>query len=411
MRVNQKTIVISSAALGLAFGFGPVFLGTMGIFLKPMAASFSWSRGDVAMLPMFALLGTAVGAPIIGIIADKIGWRKVLGISVIAFPAGLLAMALAPSSYTYIVVAGFLVGIFGAGTSPAGYIAIISLAFDRRLGMSLGLAMIGIGVGSLAMPILATDLIEIMDWRRAYMGIALICLLIGVIACGGIFSKNYSGSIQITDREADHSYLHAPQEKQGLLFRQVIFDFRFWIIVLVGMIVAGATLGAFIHLVSYATDLGINVEFAAHSAGLLGLGVAVTRVGVGFLLDRMFAPFVACAAFLLGAAGLYALVILTLQSATYLPLAALLIGIATGAEGDLIPFLAKRYFGVTAFGIIFGLLMGAVGFGGAIGAYIYGLAFDVHKSYDLAMQISAILMLMCGFFILSLGKYRFSAAR
>src|SRR5881392_2942285 len=93
MGSTNKAMIVFGVALGLTFGFGPMFFSVVGVFLKAMTASFQWSRADVALLPMLAMLGTAIGAPIAGYAADRIGWRKVIGYSIILFAASLLALA------------------------------------------------------------------------------------------------------------------------------------------------------------------------------------------------------------------------------------------------------------------------------------------------------------------------------
>ncbi len=400
-------LVVLGAAVGLACGFGPVFLGVTGIVLKPMAASFDWSRADVAILPMLGLGGASVGAPLIGYIADRTGWNKVIAISIVLFSLGLMVLAGAPASHAFIVTIGILIGMAGAGTTPAGYIAVISLVFDRRLGLALGLAMIGSGVGGAAMPIIAGRLLVLLDWRLTYVCVGGFCLVTGVVAHQLIFrtlANSESAAGSGTTGQAAEEVLPAGD---GLTLSQAIRDYRYWLIGVVVVLVAGATLGTYVHLVSYATDRGISPALAAQSAGLVGFGIALGRIGVGLMLDKLFAPLVALGSFLLGAAGNYLLTTDILQSAWPLPLAGVLVGLAMGAEGDLVPFLTKRYFGVRAFGSIYGPLMGLAGIGSALGAYAYGWCFDLLQSYTPILQASAIICCICGFAILFLGPYRF----
>lgn len=409
LTLRQQVLVILGAAAGLSGGFSPVFLGAMGIVLKPMAVSFNWSRADVAMLPMLGLLGLAIGAPLIGYIADRKGWNKVIAFSIVLFPLGLLAMAIAPPSHAYIIVVGLLTGIAGAGTTAAGYIAVISLAFERRLGMAMGLATIGLGVGAMTMPVIVGKLIEVMDWRQAYACIGGYCLLLGLVAHRLIFRnlethKSGSSSGKIASPAEEMIYAGT-----GISLNQAIGGYRFWVIGAVGALVAVTLIGAIIHLVSYATDRGISPALAAQSAGLAGFGVVLARTGVGFMLDRIFAPFLAFGVFLLSAAGLYLLTTDIHQFTWVLPLAAILVGVSAGAEGDLIPFLTKKYFGVRAFGSIYGTLMGIAGVGGAFGAYIYGLSFDLLKSYIPVFQAAAILLCACSLAMLTLGRYQFAS--
>ncbi|MDD5007207.1 MAG: MFS transporter [Syntrophorhabdaceae bacterium] len=408
IKSRQKVLVVFGAALGLACGFGPAFFGTLGILLKQMAASFNWGRGDIAVLPMVGMLGASIGAPLIGYIADRKGWNKVILFSVVLFALGLLAVSVAPVSYAYIIAVGLFTGIVGVGTTPAGYIAVISLAFDRRLGMALGLAAIGTGVGSMAMPIIVSKLIEVMDWRQAYLCVSGLILLFGLSAHQLIFRSSGAMKSNPGSNKTSLASKKITNAGVGISFYHAIAGYRFWVIGIATVFAGGITMGALVHLVSYATDRGIGPAFAAQSAAWMGFGIAAARTGVGFILDKIFAPIVACVALFLGATGLYLLSINILPSVWILPLAAILVGVATGAEGDLVPFLVKKYFGVVAFGSIYGTLMGAVGFGSGVGSYAYGWSFDLFKSYIPAFQVSAILLCACGLALLTLGRYQYA---
>lgn len=407
LSVRQKVLVVIGAALGLACGFGPAFFGVSGIFLKPIALSFDWSRADVAVLPMLGMIGTAIGAPIIGQIADRTGWNKVIGFSIMLFPLGLIALSVAPPSHAYIIGVGLLIGIFGAATTAAGYVAVVSSVFDRRLGMALGFTLVGSGVGAMAMPVVAGKLIELMDWRQAYACLAGISLLLGVVAHQIIFrvlaaNRSNSDSSSGIVAKAPKDIVDANEE---ISFAQAIRGYRFWLIAIVAALVAGTTLGTNVHLAAYASDRGVSLSVAAQSVGLLGLGLTLARLVVGLILDRVFAPLVALGAFLLGAAGFYMLTADISQFPWLLPMAAILVGISIGAEGDIIPFMVKKYFGVRAFGSIFGALFAMIVVGGATGAYVFGWLFDLQKSYAPVLQVSAVLCGACSLAILLLGRY------
>lgn len=415
LSLRQKMLVLLGAAVGLASGFGPVFFGAAGIFLKPMAISFHWNRADAAMLPMLGLVGAAIGALLIGSIANRTGWNRLTAFSIMLFPLGLLTLSVAPANHAFVASIALLTGIVGVGTTALGYIAILSRVFDRRLGMALGFMMIGHGVGTTAVPIVAGKLLEVMDWRQAYACFAGISLLLGVVAHRLVFRVLDDTQTESGARKGKAADSSAPQAiapaGDGLSLRQAIASYRFWLIGVVVMVVSGTTLGGFIHLASYASDRGIGSAVAAQSAGLVGFGVAVTRVATGFILDKVFAPLVAFVAILLGALGFYLLTTDIVQSVWILSLAAILIGVSSGAEGDIIPFLARKYFGIRAFGSIYGALFAIATIGGALGPYIYGLSFDRFKSYMPILQASALLCCICGLAILMLGRYRFAASR
>lgn len=406
----QKALVVCGAALGLACGFGVMFFSVAGIFLKPIAAEFSWGRADVALLPMLGMAGVAFGAPIMGYIADRVGWRKMIACSIFFFSLALLALSMAPPNRAYLAAVGFAGGMLGAATTAAGYLAILPRVFDRRLGMALGFGMLGSGLGGVGAPLLAEALIGSVGWRQAYGVLALIALLLGAAAHQLIFR-----AARLTELAFDSDKAHRPAHEgvrlsEGLTLSQALATCRFWLIAVVIALVSCTILGGFVHLASFASDRGMSSELAARAMAACGLGLAVSRVAVGAILDRVFAPLVGFVVFLLGALG-FAILIYAPSDVTFLLLlAALFLGISTGAEGDLIPFWTRKYFGQKAFGSIYGTLFGIATMGGALGPYVYGLAFDRVKSYTPIHEISAVVCGLCGLMILLLGRYPYGGS-
>ncbi len=403
----HQVAIVCGAALGLACGFGAMFFSVAGIFLKPIAASFGWGRADVALLPMLGMAGVAVGAPIVGHLAERLGWRRVIAASIALFAVVLLALSVAPPSRAYLAAVGFAGGLLAAATTAAGYLAILPLVFDRRFGMALGFGMLGSGLGGIVAPILANALIEALGWRQAYLGLALVVLAFGAAAHQLIFRTLRRARVSAEPHGAMRALARDAASGEGLSLGEALVTFRFWLIAVVIFSVSCAILGGFVHLASFASDRGMSAELAARATALTGLGLALSRVGVGAVLDLVFAPLVGLIAFALGAAGFALLVYYPPELPLLLLLGALLLGVSTGAEGDLIPFLSRKYFGQRAFSSIYGTLFGIATLGGALGPYAYGALFDHLRSYTPLHGASALVCAACALAILALGPYRY----
>ena len=145
--------------------------------------------------------------------------------------------------------------------------------------------------------------------------------------------------------------------------------------------------GMLAHFKPMLSGMGIPGEQAGWIAGMVGIAVMVSRVVIGYLIDRIFAPRVALVVFLLSAAGM--VVLSTGNAAGFAIPAALLLGLSMGAEIDLLAYLAGRYFGLKSFAVIYGLLFSAFLAGTALGPWAYGAAYDADGSYAAMLLIGA----------------------
>lgn len=397
----QKSILVLGALIGLAVGFAAVYFGTLSVFLKPIAGEFGWGRGQLSAVALMAMVGQALGAPLVGRMVDRYGAPRVIGSAIVLMALGLVAFSALPASIAVVGGLSFLLGIVGVASTPAGYLTLLPKYFSKRLGLALGTAMVGIGIGAVGAPILAQELISTVGWRNAYIWLAGIALVFGLFA---VLLTAMSGSKIVQEQKKRP----VGTGQDGLRLSEAIRTVQFWVIAAMIFVVSSAGLGAFIHMVSLLTDRGVSAPVAATAAGMAGLGMVLGRFIAGALMDWIDARYVAAGSFLLGALGLVSVALIP-SDAQFIVIAIsmCLIGFTLGAEGDLIPFLVKHYFGLKAFGTIYGLYFSAYSLGGVVGPIVFGATFDRTGSYVAALLGAALACVFGVAAALTLGQYKY----
>ena len=130
--------------------------------------NFAASRGSVSLV--FSLAGFLYfGLGFVsGPLADRWGSRSMAILGMLLLGVGL-ALASAARSLTQVYVDyGLGVGL-GVGFSYVPVVGAVQRWFVKQRGLASGLAVSGIGVGTLVMPPVAAFLIEAFGWRTAYL--------------------------------------------------------------------------------------------------------------------------------------------------------------------------------------------------------------------------------------------------
>jgi MFS family permease len=129
------------------------------------------------------------------------------------------------------------------------------------------------------------------------------------------------------------------------------------------------------------------------------------RVAAGFLLDKFWAPYVAVAFLAIPAAACFLLAGSALPPGPVIALAVTLVGLAAGAEFDLVAFMAGRYFGMKNYGFIYGVQIGGILAATGLAPPIFGHIHGVYGSYDPALLAAGVIFLVAPLFLLTLGRY------
>jgi MFS family permease len=389
--------VLLAGFLGTMCGASPLPMNVLGFLFDPLNRAYGWNRTEVSLgLTIFGVTA-ALLAPAFGAWADRIGVRKVGIWSMSAFIVAFAALSLTPNSLAVYYLLWLLVGLVGIGSTPVSWSRAISTWFVRNRGLALGMMLIGTSAAAFAVPRIAVAAQLQFGWRAIFPAVALLPLLLAMPAILAWFREP-----QATERA--NGIAGKDGELLGMSFSEAVRTRPFWLLWFSIMIIALAYGGAHAHMPAIVKDHGVGLDGAAGIMGVVGAGLLIGRLGVGWLLDHIWGPAVAFPVLCLPAVACYLLLGTSSEIGT-ITLAAFLLGFAAGAESDLIAFFAARYFGMVEFGRIYGLLYMPFGLMSAASPVIYGLVRDHSGSYDPILQVASVLFVLGGALLLLLGRY------
>lgn len=370
----------------LTMGFGSAY--SFGTFFAPLQEQFGASRAAVSAAFSLAILTLFSVGPLTGTLADRLGPRVLVSGGVALVGCGLILASLA--QHLWQVQAAFALCIGGGvGMSYVPAVGAVQKWFDRRRGLASGIAVSGIGVGTLVVPPIGALLIAQMDWRPAFLSIGVFVLLAGGAA--GLLVTNPSRSA--ASQEA------TPTAAGGVPLSAAVRSRPFFLLLL-GFLLA--SLGQFTpiaHLVPYAEDRGISPQAAATLLSLLGVGSAVGRFAIGAGADRIGRWRGLGLSF--GGVGVSCLLWLVSDGMAGLGAFAVCVGLFWGGSVALAPSVMADYFGTRAVSGIIGVLYAGVGLGALVGPVMAGLVFDLWESYTIAIAYSIIAPVLAAACVLS----------
>ncbi len=383
--------------IGVATGASPIPFNVLPIVIGPIHLAMGWSFLQVSIgITIYGILG-ALLAPAVGALADKFGVKPVATLSLFGFGIAFSLLYFTPPDIAGFYAMWALIGIVGIGSTPVTWSRTINMWFYENRGLALGILLLGTSIAGLIVPQIANAVINASDWRYVFPVMALLPLCIGIPVAYFLFRDP-------TPAERPNALRGANGELIGLTLREVLRGYRFWVLFLSIVAIALAYGGAHIHMVQMVQMHGLSPGQAATVMGVVASGIFAGRVIIGLMFDRFWAPAIAFPVLLLPVVACW----LLLGTSTSTPLifaAGFLLGFAAGAESDVISYLAARYFGMRAYGRIYGLLYAPFGVFSSISPILYGYTRDSTGNYDNMLIAAMGLFAIGGTLLLALGRY------
>jgi predicted MFS family arabinose efflux permease len=387
--IGEGWIILVTSLFGIAVGAASLLFYSIGVFFEPFRREFGWNRGQISGALIYLTLGFVISGPAVGWLIDRYGARIVALVSIPMLALTMAGLYELGNSLPAFYALFFAAGSIGGGTTPIVYTRVVNGNFTSSRGLALGIVLAGTGVAALVLPPALAAAISASSWRAGFMLLAIAATLAWPLVLFGF--QGIEGAA-------------APQEEraEGLDRATALRSRVFWTISIGFIAVATAISGLVVHMVPLLRDTGMQLPQAAAIASFIGVGVILGRVLIGWTIDRIFAPYVTAAVFLITACGC---ALLNLGGAQVAPVAAFVIGFALGAEIDLIAYLTARYFGMRNYGFLYGSIYSMFSIGAAAGPAIVGHLFDSYGNYGVALWIMALCLVFGSVAVASLPQF------
>jgi MFS family permease len=374
-KIYYGYIVVAASFLIITLMYGAQ--SSFGVFFKPMSGEFGWSRAETAGPFALNMAVTGILSIFSGRISDRFGCQKLVSIGGVFLGVGFILMSFTHSLWQLYLFFGLLVGI-GVSTIYVPIVSLIARWFTKRRGLISGISTSGVGVGIVIIPMMASRVMEGFGWRISLVVIGVI-LLVMIVPLGQLL-KSAPQNGKLAGKRED-SPKAVTESVKGIPFSQAIKTAPFWMISIAWLLFGFFYHTAIVHLVPYATDLGMSAVSAATILTVIGVTGTAGRLTLGYIADRfgnMFTTYLSCFIVCLCYIGL-----IFTGGIWTLYLFAVIFGYVVAFGLLLVPIMAE-YFGLKEVGVLSGFGLFTYYVGAALGPELAGGIFDATGTYHLA---------------------------
>lgn len=360
-----------------------------GVFLKPVSDDFGWSRAAISGAYSASMFAAGVLNMISGRLADRFGARILVAVCGVLLGGGFLLVSRVNALWQLYLLYGVVI----ASGMSGGFVPMASTVakwFATRRGLATGIVLAGVGAGTMIGAPLSGQLISTYGWRVSYvvMGIVTVASLVPVAR---LFRQSPAGTIQSTVQTVSKPE-DVVLKAKGLSLQEATHTRQFWMLAAMVIFFGTAQSAIFLHIVPYATDIGISTIAAANILTAIGGINIIGRIGIGIIGDRVGSRRAIIAS--LGLMLVSVVWLLLTREPSTLYIIAVMNGLGLAGVATLVSILVAELFGTRAHGSILGMISFPWSAGTAIGPVIAGYIFDSTASYFVAFAMSAVFCLI-----------------
>ena len=376
-------VVVACFFISLYTG-GVIFYGFTAIF-EPLADEFGWSYAQISLAASLRGLEAGLLAPLVGILVDRLGPRRLLFSGAIITSLGLILLSRVASLGMF--YGAFVVVAIGMSLC-SGTVLMTAVAnwFRKKIGIAMGIMICGYGCSGLLVPVMV-NLIDRYEWRMTIailaIGLLAVCLPLSLLVRHKPEQYGYQPDGAVNeDLKLDDCPLPAESAEVDIGTRQAFKSRTFWHIALSLLCQVTILSTVVTHVMPYLSSVGI----ARTKSGLIAMAIPLAsisgRIGLGWLGDRLDKRRVMAAAFAMMCGGLLCFAFASSEASWLLVPFLILFGIGYGGNNTLRGSAIREFFGRSNFGAIHGLVIGIMMVGSIAGPPLAGWVFDNWGSYQ-----------------------------
>ena len=376
------------AVVAVCFAFNFVARGVAdayAAFVLPLEAQFGWSRQSVTGVFAVYMLMAGLGAPLTGMVFDRIGPRAVYGGGLLVLASGAWLSGRVESLWQLYLSAGLLTGLGASALGMVSATTLIARWHRRHLSKAIAIAYAGFGSGVLVVLPAVQWAIEHHGWRFAYQALGVSVAVLWPLTMMLPWHRIAAGAP--TPTRLPTADTAAPNA--GPTLREATRTTAYWRLVQVFFFTSFSNFMVTPQTVAFLVEAGYSPITAASALGMAGLLATAGLVATGWSVGRFGYARTALITYASTAIGVAMLLL-----ASYAPSGAVLVahvaffGIVQGTRGPIVSTLTSRIFGGSSAGTIYGTVFSSMSIGGAAGAYVGGALHDLTGSYRLVFVLS-----------------------
>jgi MFS family permease len=385
-------VIAFASSLGIAFSVSVYLPTTTGLLVGPLSREFGWSAPQIFLALTFATTCTILAAPFVGNLIDRYGARRVIAVSFLIEALIIASFRYLDDDINWFYARYAAFALFSTGTTAIGFSALISRWFNKRRGLALGIALGGLGVGGVFWSLLTQFLFDRFGWRDSFLYLSAIVALV-VLPILIVTLRNSPQSMGL-EMDGVRSSSKPTQELAGVMLRDAVRDGQYWLTLVTFFLIACAAYGVMLNLVPLLQKQGASAQYAAAAQASIWSVLVLGRIVTGWLMDRYFAPHVALVFLIPPIIGIAMLAVGVNGPSAFV--AAMLVGLAAGAEVDVMAYLASRYYGLKHFGSIYATFFSVYAVGTSAGPVFTAWLATRNGEYGPALWcLVAILSVAC----------------
>ncbi|GAC1339445.1 MAG: MFS transporter [Acetobacteraceae bacterium] len=368
------------------------------VVLPAVQAEFGADRGSASLAYTVTMLSFALGGVMMGRLTDRFGMVRPVAGGSLALAAGFVLAGLSGTLWQFAVIQGALIGFLGSSATFGPLLADVSRWFVRRRGIAVALCASGNYLAGVLWPPVVQHFVVTAGWRATYIGVGLFCA-VAMLPLTLLLRRPAPEPSAHSGRVASSpaSMGLRPVTVQGML-------------VIAGVACCVAMSMPQVHIVAYCGDLGYGAARGAEMLSLmLGFGI-VSRVGSGWLADRIGG----LPTLLLGSnlQAVALLLYLGFDGLTSLYVISALFGLFQGGIVPSYAVVVRECFPPKEAGTRLGLVLMATLIGMALGGWMSGAIFDWTGSYRAAFANGVLWnALNCGIVVVLLLRRRWGSRK
>jgi MFS family permease len=394
-------IVVLSCTL-LAFSVNAMGNNALTFYVASISDAFQVNRATTNfMLFTMGLLTRTVLGLFFGKLTARFGVKRLMVVGLGFVIAGYLAYSFA-GSIAMIGLGSALYGIAHAIGTLSSYNVIINNWFTKNKGLMLAIINTAVGVGGMVINPLVGGWIERFGWNQSFLNTLLLIVAIAIpslIMVRAAPRADEVSEVRVAPVEAvpQTGAAHAP-EGAVLAVRQALRESRFWLLVVIQMLIGFSMGPSFSNAIPALRAMGVNATFVSNVLSvLIAFGIVVGHVSSGLLFDRFGLGLLMNVAVGIVSVGMIAMGFLTATSpSVLLILTVACIGYSNALSLGTLSHMINSVFATERkdFSSLFGFLFAVQNIGVMIGSPVSGMFFDSTGSYQYAYWLSVVLLVL-----------------